>query len=263
MKNYSINEKSLREKLDYHYKYFDASQLSPDPLEFPRRYEREKDIEISAFVSAVFAYGNILQIEKTLTKIHALFGKSPFRFVARFDESKKIPSDLYHRFYSTEDVKILLTILREIYSSRGSLKKLFLSCYNENDLNLKNTISKFSSSLLQIAEEKAELTDGVKFMFPDPQKGSACKRMNLFLRWMIRKDELDFGLWNEIPSSKLVIPVDTHVSKICRKLGLTKRKNVSWKMAEEITENLKVFDPDDPVKYDFAICHIGMRKMKF
>ena len=107
------------------------------------------------------------------------------------------------------------------------------------------------------------LSIGSKFMFPVPEKGSACKRMNLFLRWMVRKDDLDFGLWREIHTSKLVIPVDTHVARISRSLRLTKRKNVSWKMAEEITEKLKKFDPEDPVKYDFAICHIGMRKMKF
>jgi uncharacterized protein (TIGR02757 family) len=108
-----------------------------------------------------------------------------------------------------------------------------------------------------------DISAGIKFMFPRPELGSACKRMNLFLRWMVRKDELDFGIWNEIPSDKLVIPVDTHIARICQLLKLTKRKNVSWKMAEEITENLKRFDPADPVKYDFAICHIGMRKLKF
>jgi uncharacterized protein (TIGR02757 family) len=103
----------------------------------------------------------------------------------------------------------------------------------------------------------------LKFMFPLPEKGSACKRMNLFLRWMVRKDELDFGLWSEIPTSKLIIPVDTHIARICTQLRLTKRNNVSWQMAEEITENLKKFDPNDPIKYDFAICHIGMRKLDF
>jgi uncharacterized protein (TIGR02757 family) len=107
-----------------------------------------------------------------------------------------------------------------------------------------------------------KLTDGIKFMFPLPEKGSSCKRMNLFLRWMVRKDELDFGLWKGITTDKLIIPVDTHVARICTELGLTSRKNVSWKMAEEITDNLKEFDPVDPVKYDFAICHIGMRKIK-
>lgn len=111
--------------------------------------------------------------------------------------------------------------------------------------------------------EKGNITHGMKFMIPDPLKGSACKRMNLFLRWMIRKDQLDFGLWNEIPASKLVIPVDTHVAKICKQLKLTKKKNESWQMAEEITEHLKKFDAFDPVKYDFAICHIGIRKLMF
>ena len=100
-------------------------------------------------------------------------------------------------------------------------------------------------------------------MVPDPFNGSACKRVNLFLRWMVRKDELDFGIWNEIPAHKLVIPVDTHIAKISRQLKLTERKSTDWKMAEEITENLKKADPLDPVKYDFAICHIGMRKLDF
>ncbi|NOX16685.1 MAG: TIGR02757 family protein, partial [Chlorobi bacterium] len=257
MSDYQLNEKQLRGKLDYHYKYFDASQISPDPLEFPRRFERKNDIEISAFVSAVFAFGGVLQIEKILSKIHSLFGKSPLRFVKQFERSKKISSDLYHRFYSSEDVKTFFLILNEIYSNNGSLKKLFLTGCDKNDLNLKDSISNFSKSILEIAENLSPLSDGVKFMFPNPYKGSACKRMNLFLRWMVRKDELDFGLWKEIPASKLLIPVDTHIARICRELGLTKRKNVSWKMAEEITENLKRFDADDPVKYDFAICHIG------
>ena len=128
---------------------------------------------------------------------------------------------------------------------------------------MKKSISDFSKKICDFAKGERGISHGIKFMFPDPMKGSACKRMNLFLRWMIRKDELDFGLWNEIPTSKLIIPVDTHVAQICKKLKLTNRKNVSWKMAEEITEKLKQFDENDPVKYDFAICHIGMRNLKF
>ena len=117
--------------------------------------------------------------------------------------------------------------------------------------------------MIEIISDHKPASHGIKFMFPDPLKGSACKRINLFLRWMVRKDELDFGIWEEIHTSQLIIPVDTHVAKICKKLKLTRCKNVSWKMAEEITEKLKKFDPVDPVKYDFAICHIGMRKMQF
>ena len=148
----------------------------------------------------------------------------------------------------------------------GSLKNLFLKFYPEHqdEKNLKNSLSQFSNYFLcEGLLEDNKITQGFRFMFADPLTGSACKRMNLFLRWMIRKDELDFGIWNEIPTDKLVIPVDTHVARICKKLNLTKRKNPGWKMAEEITENLKKFDPADPVKYDFAICHIGMRKMEF
>lgn len=117
--------------------------------------------------------------------------------------------------------------------------------------------------MIELCSVDAKPTRGIVFMIPSPGKGSACKRMNLFLRWMVRKDELDFGLWNEIPTSKLLIPVDVHVARICKQLHLTARKNVSWKMAEEITDQLRKFDANDPVKYDFAICHIGMRKLKF
>jgi uncharacterized protein (TIGR02757 family) len=110
---------------------------------------------------------------------------------------------------------------------------------------------------------KGDVSSGIKFMFPDPESGSACKRMNLFLRWMVREDELDFGLWKGMRADQLIIPVDTHIARIAQKLKLTRRKNISWHMAEEITENLKRFDPNDPVKYDFALCHIGMRNLKF
>ena len=149
------------------------------------------------------------------------------------------------------------------WEKHGSLKKLFMLNYNVDDVNIKNALSHFSNSFLNEIKKNYEISPGIKFMFSLPEKGSACKRMNLFLRWMVRKDELDFGIWNEVQTCKLIIPVDTHVARICRSLNLTKRKNVSWKMAEEITKKLKRYDPIDPVKYDFAICHIGMRKMDF
>jgi uncharacterized protein (TIGR02757 family) len=178
--------------------------------------------------------------------------------------NNKQSDNLLHRFYSTDDIFHLFQLLNLVYSKFSSLKKLFLSGYQETDSNTKNAITHFSNYFLQKShQEFKELSRGLKFMFPLPEKGSACKRMNLFLRWMVRKDELDFGFWNEIPTSKLIIPVDTDVARICKQLKLTKRKNVSWKMAEEITHNLKKFDPEDPVKYDFAICHIGIRKQEF
>ena len=255
---------NLKQKLDYHYKAFDKLQISPDPLQFLHLFKDERDIETIGFIASVFAYGNVAQINKTLKKLILFMEDRPYNFLINFgNRSRSIRSlDLKHRFYSEADVKMFLTLLRKILKEYGMLKNLFLKFYNSSDPNLKNSISMFSETLLNEID-KRKITAGIKFMFPDPELGSACKRMNLFLRWMVRKDELDFGLWNEIPTNKLVIPVDTHIARICKSLKLTEKKNVSWKMAEEITENLKKFDPADPVKYDFAICHIGMRKLKF
>jgi uncharacterized protein (TIGR02757 family) len=252
----------LKQKLEYHYKAFDRSKLEPDPLQFPHLFGTEKDVELMAFIASVFAYGNIKQIIGSLNKFLLAADNQPYIFISRFRKSKK--KYFTHRFYSDADVSNLFFLLRIAYREFSSLKNLFLTGYNKNDSNLKKAIAHFSNFFLQKSkDELGETSRGTKFMFPLPEKGSACKRMNLFLRWMVRKDDLDFGLWNEIPASALVMPVDTHIARICRQLKLTKRKNVSWKMAEEITENLKKFDPEDPVKYDFALCHIGMRKLRF
>jgi len=255
---------NLKQKLEYHYKAFDKSRLEPDPLQFPHLFQDEKDIEAMAFIASVFAYGNVKQINNSLNRFLVIANNQPYRFIQNFSMNNKQSNNFIHRFYSTDDILHLFQLLNLVYSEFGSLKKLFLTGYNSEEENLKNTITNFNKYFLTKAQKKfGKISTGIKFMFPLPEKGSACKRMNLFLRWMVRKDELDFGLWNEIPTSKLIIPVDTHIARICKKLKLTKRKNVSWQMAEEITENLKKFDPDDPVKYDFAICHIGMRKLNF
>ena len=256
---------NLKQKLNYHYQKFDKTQLQPDPLQFPHLFKDEKDIEVMAFIASIFAYGNVKQIINTLNKFLIISDNEPFQFIQNFDHNKlKSEIKLSHRFYTQKDVTRFFHLLNQVYKDYGSIRNLFLSGYREDDNNIKNVITNFSNYFLQKAKKVfGNPSRGLIFMFPLPEKGSACKRMNLFLRWMIRKDELDFGLWNEIPTSKLIIPVDTHVARICKQLKLTKRKNVSWKMAEEITENLKKFDPDDPVKYDFAICHIGMRKLTF
>lgn len=253
----------LKQKLDQHYKAFDKSQLMPDPLQFPHLFKDEKDIEVMASIASVFAYGNVKHIVNSLNKFLVFADNQPYKFIQGFSMNKTQSKNFIHRFYSNKDILHFFQLLNQAYCEFDSLKKLFLSGYHETDSNTKNAITNFSNFFLQKAQnEFGSLSRGLKFMFPLPEKGSACKRMNLFLRWMVRKDELDFGLWSEIPTSKLIVPVDTHIARICKQLNLTKRKNVGWQMAEEITDNLKKFDPDDPVKYDFAICHIGMRKLE-
>ncbi len=258
-------EKLLKHKLEYHYKYFDFNQISPDPLEFLHRYNNFHDIEISGLLSSVFAYGNVKQIITTLEKVHTIMNHNPYEFVNNYNhkKDKKLFKDVVHRFYTSADIAGLFNGLNKIYTTYGSIKKLFLLYYFQEEEHLRNAIHFYSRNMIEIISDHQKPSRGVTFMFPDTYKGSACKRTNLFLRWMVRKDELDFGLWFEVPTSKLVIPVDTHVAKICKQLKLTKQNNVSWKMAEEITDNLKKFDENDPVKYDFAICHIGMRKLIF
>lgn len=256
----------LKRRLNYHYRYFDKEQISPDPLEFLHKYSDARDIEVIGIISSVFAYGRVEQIISVLNRLNALMEHQPYDFIINYnhEEDAAAFNGIKHRFYTPQDIAMLFFILHRAYTGYSSLKELFLLYYFEQDKNLKESVSFFVRNLLGLSKlEESEQTPGLRFMFPDPMLGSACKRMNLFLRWMVRHDELDFGLWPEISKNQLVIPVDTHIARICTELGLTKRRNVSWQMAEEITENLKKFDPYDPVKYDFAICHIGMRKMNF
>lgn len=257
---------NLKQKLEYHYLNFDKAKISPDPLEFLHLFNAEKDIELMGLIASVFAYGNIKQIITTLNKILNISQPSLSKFILSFNKNKEKEKfkGIKHRFYSSEDVVNLFYLLKIIMKKYGSLKNLFLQQYSEKDGSIKNSLSAFSKEFLfQYEKNMGQPTSGIKFMFPLPEKNSACKRMNLFLRWMVRKDELDFGLWKEIPANKLIIPVDTHIARICKELNLTTHKNVSWNMAEEITNNLKKFNPMDPVKYDFALCHIGMRGIKF
>jgi uncharacterized protein (TIGR02757 family) len=258
-----MNQNELKARLDYHYKAFNRESIEPDPLQFLHLYSDEKDIETIGFIASVLAYGQVNQINKSIQKIIDAAENKPHHFVISLDADKlKRLQGIVHRFYTSEDISNLLLTLSKIYLNYDSLKNYFLQNYNESEKNLKNSISLFSRRFLSEFNE-SKITAGIRFMLPDPHLNSACKRINLFLRWMVRKDELDFGLWNEIPASKLTIPVDTHIAQICRRLKLTGRKNITWQMAEEITDKLRDFDPEDPVKYDFAICHIGMRGMEF
>lgn len=255
---------NLYEKLEYHYRSFDKTKIEPDPLQFLHLYKDPKDIEAIGLIASVFAYGNIKQIINTLNKIISITGNSPYDFILNFNH--KIDAvrfeGIKHRFFTSADIINLFILLKSAYTNFKSMNNLFLFGFNSDDKNIKLGLTSFSNFFLKSYFQKfGRLTAGFRFMFPVPEKSSACKRMNLFLRWMVREDELDFGIWKGIKTSQLVIPVDTHIAKISKRLLLTKRKNVSWQMAEEITDNLKKYDPIDPVKYDFALCHIGMRKI--
>jgi uncharacterized protein (TIGR02757 family) len=238
-----------------------------DPLEFARRYSDPLDREIVGFIAAFLALGRVESIHRTLDRLLEKMGPSPSRRILDFDpdSDRSLYQGFVYRFYSGRDMGLLLSLLRQIMVKKGGLKSLFLSGFCSRDRNIGPSLSRFVRALLELDMRPfypalPEKGQGIRHFFADPEDGSPCKRLNLFLRWMVRKDNLDLGLWTEIPASRLVIPLDTHVRRIGSRLGFTDLASASWAMAEQITDSLRRFDPDDPVKYDFAICHLGMNR---
>ena len=228
-------------------KYETPDFIKSDPIQFPHRYNDKKDIEISAFISALFSFG---RREAFIKKLDYLFKlANPYELI--LDYKKYNLSDFLYRFLKSEDLIELLRLLNKLYViDKSSLEELFYEKENRfirvNDYFYNN--SNCCNNL------------GFCFMFAKPQNKSALKRINMFLRWMVRKGPVDFNLWNFINSSDLIIPLDTHVANISREFKLLKRKQNDFKSALELTEKLKEFDSLDPVKYDFALFGLGVNR---
>ncbi len=257
--------RSQQRTLNKFYNEFNfKDRLKHDPVEFPHRYTKKEDIEIAGFIAASFAYGKIGLFKPVIENIMKPGNKHPAEFIKNFDLNKdrKYVKGINYRFNKEKDVLCYIYMLGIALKEWGTLKSMFYNYYNPEDEDIKNALSGFTGFLLKINTSPVYGENikpyGLKQLFPSPEKGSACKRMNLFLRWMIRDKDIDFGLWNEISPSKLIIPLDTHIAKISKCMGLTTRNSSDWKTAKEITESLKKYDPEDPVKYDFALCHHGI-----
>lgn len=257
--------KSLRRTLDRFYRDYDFQRrLLHDPIEFPHRYKNPQDIEITAFIATCLAYGKVELFKSVLEQLFAKMGPSPHDFLltASVAKQKKTFCGIKYRFNETEDIVCLFIILRNILKQYGSLHGLFKKYYHDGDRTIENGLAGFMEAA-RSADSSAVYGKNIKpaglmQFFSSPLQGSACKRANLFLRWMIRDRDIDFGLWKDIPKNRLVIPLDTHIARISRCLGFTSRKSQDWKMALEITGALKRYDPEDPLKYDFALCHHGI-----
>jgi uncharacterized protein (TIGR02757 family) len=246
---------TLYEKYNHH------RLIKPDPLQFVYHYSRPADMEIAAFLASSLAYGRVQQIEKSLSHLFESMGKSPFDFVRDFDRQKRAQlKDFKHRFTTGDDISDLLTLFRTVISRHGSIERYFAQGYNPSDNNIISALSVFCNSLLDkyAAGHKGQTTRGLKYLLVSPAGGSACKRLNLFLRWMVRDDDVDTGLWKSIEKAKLIVPVDVHMGRLCKILGLYSRETVSLSTAVEITEGFAAIEPTDPVKYDFALSRIGI-----
>jgi len=259
--------KNLKPCLDKLYRTFDLKFLSPDPLEFIHKFKTSEDKEIVGLIASSLAYGQVERIRSSIKTVLERMDNKPYRFTVRFNpvKDKGLFDGFVHRFNTGRDIACLIYFAKQMIEESGSVGGFFLKGYSTKDANIKNSLISFSERVLSLdisalyGTKSLPNDAGVRFFFPSPKNGSPCKRLNLYLRWMVRKgDRLDFGLWKDISASKLIIPLDTHIARISQNIGLTKRKSPDWNMAEEITENLKKLDPQDPVKYDFALCRLGI-----
>ena len=259
MKNSKAQIKNVLEKLYDRYNH--RRLIKPDPLQFIYRYRSREDMEIAALLSAELAYGRVQQIQKSLTDLLGRMGASPFEFVLNFDKQKRQKlKNFKHRFTSGDSLSDLLELLKKVLSQYGSIQEFFVQGYNPGDKNIIAALSKFCDSLLDMYAKthNEPVPRQLSYLLPRPAADSACKRLNLFLRWMVRDDEVDTGLWRCVDKAKLIVPVDVHMGRLCGILGFHGRKIISLSTVVKITECFAEIEPTDPVKYDFALSRIGI-----
>ena len=251
----------LKRRLERLYRAFDRSYLGTDPLAFVHRYDSEADQEMVGFLASGLAFGNVLAIRGSVSALLAALGNSPHAFVDGFDPARngRALDGLYHRWVRSSDLVLLLETLRRMRAECGSIGSFFMAGYRAGDEDIGPSLASFSKRARELAESGTAGRGSVASFFPSPDSGSACKRLNLFLRWMVRDgDGLDLGLWPGVSRGQLVLPLDTHLVRLCRVLGLTRRRTPGWKMAVEATRSLALLDPNDPVKYDFSLSRLGI-----
>ena len=227
----------------------------PDPLQFLYNYKNISDREVVGLIASALAYGRVKRILASISIVLERLEPSPAMFLKTVShgELKILFKDFKHRFTTGEDISNLMFAIKRIIDSYGSLNEWFKSGLSNSDYTVVPAITKFVDRLKSCAP-------GLEgHILPSPEKGSACKRLNLYLRWMVRRDDVDPGGWTDIPLSKLVAPLDTHMYGIGYGFGFTVRKQADLKTALEITEGFRKFSPEDPTRYDFSLTRFGIR----
>lgn len=242
--------------------YHSLARRNQDPIQLVYQYQDPKDQELAAFITALLAYGSVSTILSSVKKVLAPLGKNPRSFLETA-KLKGLWDGFYHRFTRAEDIEVILYRLQSIFRRHSSIEDFFLAdgCQLPMKALLSSFVTRFEKEplpthLKAISKKRAR---NLKYLVSNPDRGSACKRLNLFLRWVARpKDGIDLGLWSGLSPSKLILPVDTHLLQTLRKLKWTKSEQATWTVAELATEKLRAFNPEDPIKYDFALCHLSM-----
>jgi uncharacterized protein (TIGR02757 family) len=258
----------LRERLDALYAHYDHRFVDPDPLRFARAQRDPADQEVVGFVAAALAYGNVRQIRRSIQAVVETLGPRPARTLDRFDARRTARrlEGFKHRFNDGRDVACLLRFVARMRRTHGSIEAFFAQGHAPDAPDVGAGLTSFASRALSLdhgglyGDRELPSRAGVRFFFSSPADGSACKRLNLFLRWMVRREGVDLAVWRAVEPRALVIPLDAHVQKVARRVGLTRYRSPGWAMALDITKRLRRLDPLDPVKYDFALFQLGLGK---
>lgn len=232
-----------------------------DPVCLPHRYRKKQDIEVAGFFAAVFAWGNRTTIINKTAELLSLMDNAPYDFIQHHSD-KELQTLLHfkHRTFNTTDLLYFLLFLKQHYAANHSLETAFSNWMNEEDENVEKALTGFHNYFFSLEDAPVR----TKKHIATPARNSTCKRLCMFLRWMVRRDDggVDFGIWNNIRPAQLVCPVDVHVARVGRQLNLIKRPQTDWQTALELTAALKEFDAADPAKYDFALFSIGVLESK-
>ena len=247
-----------KERLEELYSSYHRRELvHPDPLEFLYDYPHLRDREVAGLVASSLAYGRVAQILKSVSTVLERMDPSPFAFLVNSspDSLRSAFAGFKHRFTTGQELTALLWGAKCIIEHYGSLHACFMTYFNDSDDTILPALSAFVGKFDTCSSKTGKFS-----LLPSPDRGSACKRLNLFLRWMVRRDEVDPGGWTSIPLSKLIVPLDTHMHRICCLLDLTVRRQADLRTAVDITRAFRKIVPEDPVRYDFALTRLGIRK---
>jgi uncharacterized protein (TIGR02757 family) len=260
----SAKSADLREPFDRLYHSFDHLHSASDPVHIVRRYAEPDDREVVGFCAAGLAFGRVASVLNSIESLMTVMGPRPAAFVREFDPATHGDrlAPLVHRWVRGRDLAALMLILQRMLRTSGSIERFFLEGDDAASPDIGVALETFSTRALATDVRSVyglvPKRPGVSSFFPRPSAGSACKRLNLFLRWMVRTDAIDLGVWKAVSPSRLIVPLDTHVIRLGQCLRLTHHKSPGWKMAAEITASLRAIDPGDPVRFDFSLCHLGM-----
>lgn len=246
----------LKDTLDRLYASFDSPDSASDPIQIVRRFDAAADREVAGFVAAALAFGRVESVKRSIQRVLDVTGPAPGAYVRDFDPRRdaRAYAAVFHRWIRGADLAALMWLLRQMIDRAGSIESFFAAGLDPADEDIGPALDRFCAAAMALDVRSR----GVSHFFPRPSGGSACKRLNLFLRWMVRRDAHDLGVWTRVPAAKLVIPLDTHIVRVGKLLRLTRYASPGWPMAREITAALRRVDPEDPVKYDFALCHLSM-----